>query len=730
MILNQENKTVSTNVVNKSKEFTIKTTAKAFKILSSGLYSDRVKAIIRELSCNAWDAHRAAHNTKPFDVHLPNSLEPWFSVRDYGTGLSEEDVMNLYSTYFESTKTDSNNQIGALGLGSKSPFSYTDSFNVISVFNGTRKSYTAFIDEHGTPSIVKIHEEECKEHNGLEVKFAVSNEDFNTFAHKAGVVFRVFKTAPNVIGNENFVRYKQTLTTVIEGRGWRYCTTDFYGRDGAAAVQGNIEYPIDSNQLGNLSEAQQSVLEGNFYIDFPIGDLDISASRESLGYDETTIENIKNALKRVYTSFSRKLNKEVKNTPTMWDAYIKAKHVLNGIGVRYHQYKNFEFKWGNTSFRVGERFEYTFSKVTDKKDKDGKPIVKQLDTSLRITQMRRERGHVSNRVSNIGSWSAEPFKTVSIEIEPDTEEHLFLVYNDADEVSLRKTLKKARQVARSNRGKNIYLLSEMSQGFFEAMGNPGYTFTSDIELEVSTKTKDGKVKYPNNYFTIDHNSYSKNFSFDQIKEHGNNKTEGHYYLSRVRDKILEGDKEVSARNCAALFKFLKNEGIIDSDAKLFSVKNVEQNTKRFKELGWTMFYDWAIERFTEWLDKHVDEYRDFIVLKRKENYIKNHLDWSLQEKIREEDAGSYTENSPFRRLIESFENIKNESQAHKDKLLQISNILNLATDLHIEVKKIDFDISEIDYKKNYPMLKILSGWEMRNNWTEVKAYINLVDNSK
>mgnify|MGYP001258182542 FL=1 len=122
MILNNNGQDIQTNVQNTSKEFTIKTTAKAFRILSSGLYSDRIKAIIRELSCNAVDAHVMAKNSEPFLVHLPSNLEPWFSVRDYGIGLSENDVMNLYSTYFESTKTESNDQIGALGLGSKSPF--------------------------------------------------------------------------------------------------------------------------------------------------------------------------------------------------------------------------------------------------------------------------------------------------------------------------------------------------------------------------------------------------------------------------------------------------------------------------------------------------------------------------------------------------------------------------------------------------------------------------------
>ena len=90
-------------------EFRIRNSAKAFNILSSGLYANKIRAIIRELSCNAVDSHVAAGKTDtPFDVHLPNQLEPWFSIRDYGTGLNHEQVTQIYTTYFESTKTASN----------------------------------------------------------------------------------------------------------------------------------------------------------------------------------------------------------------------------------------------------------------------------------------------------------------------------------------------------------------------------------------------------------------------------------------------------------------------------------------------------------------------------------------------------------------------------------------------------------------------------------------------
>ena len=98
--------------------FKINATAQAFKILSSGLYSDKVRAVLREIGCNAHDAHVAAGSpSRPFLVKLPNALDDRFYIQDWGPGLSHDEVMQLYTTYFASTKQDSNDYTGAFGLG-------------------------------------------------------------------------------------------------------------------------------------------------------------------------------------------------------------------------------------------------------------------------------------------------------------------------------------------------------------------------------------------------------------------------------------------------------------------------------------------------------------------------------------------------------------------------------------------------------------------------------------
>ena len=271
-------------------EFRIRNSAKAFNILSSGLYANKVRAIIRELSCNAVDSHVAAGKADtPFDVHLPNAIEPWFSIRDYGTGLSHEQVTNIYTTYFESTKTGSNDFIGALGLGSKSPFSYTDNFTVTAVQNGRKGIYTAFINEQGVPSIALMMEEETTDPDGVEVRFAVeTNNDFYKFRDEASRVYTHFKLRPVVSGYSEFkfreVTFKERDIVpgvhTIEGHG-------------STAIMGNIAYPIDVPNADKALGELANLLNCGLVMEFNIGELDFQASREGLSYIPETIEAIK-----------------------------------------------------------------------------------------------------------------------------------------------------------------------------------------------------------------------------------------------------------------------------------------------------------------------------------------------------------------------------------------------------------------------------------------------------
>jgi hypothetical protein len=301
-------------------EFRIRNSAKAFNILSSGLYANKIRAIIRELSCNAVDSHTAAgRSDTPFDVHLPNQLEPWFSIRDYGTGLSHDQVTNIYTTYFESTKTDSNAFIGALGLGSKSPFSYTDNFTVTAVKDGVKGIYTAFINEAGVPSIALMMNEDTDEPSGVEVKFSVNDRyDFSKFVEEARQVYTYFALRPVVTGSSNFQFRDVDYDTkdIVPG------VHSYRDRRGSVAIMGNIAYPIEvpnaEQTLGDLRHLLSCGLE----MHFAIGELDFQASREGLSYIPQTIDSIKNKLVALNAQLAVHIAREADTISNLWDRAV------------------------------------------------------------------------------------------------------------------------------------------------------------------------------------------------------------------------------------------------------------------------------------------------------------------------------------------------------------------------------------------------------------------------
>ena len=347
-------------------EFRIRNSAKAFNILSSGLYANKIKAIIRELSCNAVDSHTAAGNDQPFEVHLPTTLEPWFSIRDFGTGLNHEQITNIYTTYFESTKTDSNAFIGALGLGSKSPFSYTDNFTVTAIKDGRKGIYSAFINAEGVPSVALMSEEQVTEPNGVEVKFSVNDRyDFSKFESEAQSVYRWFKSAPKFTGSQpTITKLDYETQNIIPG------VHSSPNLRNSIAVMGNIAYPIDVPQKEQSLEGLHKLLACGLVMEFDIGELDFQASREGLSYIPQTIESIRNKLNQVNLALTDVLAKEADAIDCAWSRsqflYNKKRSDLWAAAtIQYVQNTQFALCDINSRYSSEHNFELTEKELFD-----------------------------------------------------------------------------------------------------------------------------------------------------------------------------------------------------------------------------------------------------------------------------------------------------------------------------------------------------------------------------
>ena len=284
--------TTETNCVLPSKEFSIKASPVAFDILSSKLYSDPILAIVRELLTNAYDSHKAADNLEtPIHLHIPDYMNRSLIIRDYGIGLSKEEVLTLYTTFFDSTKSTSNEFTGCFGLGSKTPFSYTSSFTINSYYNGTKYSFIA-TKKNGYPNIILVNEVPTDEHNGLEVTIPVENDyDTSTFRD---TIKKYLARIPEI---QVDAEVEREIPDIAVENVKCYNNDKWYGPNtaritGVSIKQGQNIYDIDNAIANSELELKKfpclCMVSSKFDIEIevPIGTFGITPSREQISIDK------------------------------------------------------------------------------------------------------------------------------------------------------------------------------------------------------------------------------------------------------------------------------------------------------------------------------------------------------------------------------------------------------------------------------------------------------------
>lgn len=302
-----------------STEFTIKFDAKMAELLSSSLYKNKIKSIIRELSCNAYDSHVEAKQKRPFDVILPTYLDSKFIIRDYGTGLTPEKIKEVYTCYGASDKLNSNKVVGCMGLGSKTPACYhTKSALIDSYVDGKHWSYQFHIGEKGIPCLTKLSELSTDEPNGVKITIPVKTSDIYYFGMEAKRVYQWFDQKPNCK-----IAYDQVSKIL-----------DYDIADECSVLMGNVLYPIDNF---GIPEHLKPIYETRLVLRVKIGEVDPSISREGLQYTEKTKKNIIKYLQEAYDKIIRKdLFDDCK---TFHDARLKL--IKSNIPLGFHSLYRF-----------------------------------------------------------------------------------------------------------------------------------------------------------------------------------------------------------------------------------------------------------------------------------------------------------------------------------------------------------------------------------------------------
>jgi hypothetical protein len=328
MLQQQSSRSVSGTVVGQKIDLGIETSglAKIMDLLTD-LYEDPIKAIIREYSTNAADSHKQAGQTRPIEVVLPGAFDPTFRVKDFGVGMTVEDIIAIYSNYGASTKDKSNDQTGMFGIGGKCALAYSDSFTVTTTVDGVQATLFVGRDESGAGSMTVVDTRQTNRENGVEIAVPVRRHDVETFRQRAAHFFSVWTEGVLVDGHapkppDNVLK--------LSDRFWLYKSFDRYTAAPSLAVMGNVPYPISTNF---------SLPHGWGVVAFvPMGALDIPPNREGVKLTPKTISAL-NALVPEYTRTTQgHLQKMVDAEPThekALAAILEWGAVLNSNGLTY-----------------------------------------------------------------------------------------------------------------------------------------------------------------------------------------------------------------------------------------------------------------------------------------------------------------------------------------------------------------------------------------------------------
>lgn len=289
-------------------EFGISSSAEFFNILSSTLYKDQILAVVREVLCNAWDAHIEAGCTdRPVQVTLVDGM---FTIKDFGKGIHQDDMGLIYGTYGNSTKKNDGNQTGGFGLGCKAPFAYTDHFEVVSCHDGVRTIYTlskSSAQAMGKPGITPIASFPCSD-SGLTVSIRHQAKDHQRFKEL------ITRIAYN--GDMNVTLNGERLTTLgfdTDKGNWLLTQTNPLDIHHPVMIRyGNVIYPVEMSSkdvayigiLNHLNKLNTTHHHYSIVFQAPAHSISVTPSREHLSMQDHTI----NTLHKLFEGFRNSLN--------------------------------------------------------------------------------------------------------------------------------------------------------------------------------------------------------------------------------------------------------------------------------------------------------------------------------------------------------------------------------------------------------------------------------------
>jgi len=419
-------------------------------------------------------------------------------------------------------------------------------------------------------------------------------------------------------------------------------------------------------------DAKAIMANASFRLHFAIGELDIAASREELGYDKITVKNIVRKIEKMTKEIESSHQIEIDKKETK---FLAMQYITKNVDSRYS--KHFKFTYNNEN-------------ITNSVELQNTTIVKYF-INHRNKLSRKEHSFISKDTFYIPA------------------ECKFVLISDG-----KKT--KAVSAARSIVEKDIpvYLISNVSTIY--DLGNPEYIKSEDIVVEKTKKVssyKPGKVfkRMPTSQYTsfyIENYRNSDELSIDIDKDI--------YYF-----KIYSG---AQTHNFSyKTYSLCLELGIIKSDYQIFGIKESFIGTKKFNTLKTIDIVELMKEELSK--SKKLLSYKEVVENK----YVLSTLEnvGGTFHKIAEEN------DLPYGSLIKEFKNFYIETTKRRKSLMIKcdSHLLSLIEYAYANLN-ITYNRNIKNYSKllneKYPMVKYIRYSDNESIKDSIK-YIKMIDSN-
>lgn len=334
--------------------------AKIMSVLTN-LYTDPEGAVVREYLTNALDAQIEARENdpnyvwRPIEVTTPSRFNKNYIVRDFGIGMSTDEINDIYSKYGKSTKETSNSVTGMLGLGSKCALTYTGQFTITGYKNGVRTRAIISKNEENIPIFQIVDTRATDEPNGVEISVPV--RDSNSFAQKTAEFLRWWSDGQVLVDGREPEKHNLPLTTnevmnfTINGKSVSE-PVSVYAQEGSGygyyrqaprsyVVMGNVPYAVSTDYIdSDLTSAGMG-----FVAYVPMGSVVFPPSREELTYTQTTKATLKTISSGLFQKMYEAAVKDIVDAIDHETAWRKFQQLPNHFkdpavrnGIKYQGY--------------------------------------------------------------------------------------------------------------------------------------------------------------------------------------------------------------------------------------------------------------------------------------------------------------------------------------------------------------------------------------------------------